>query len=208
MLNNRKEFISNYWKYYCILEDDFAELIKYIDLRKSNYRTTSNVIIKQLQSICSEFEIVCKELCDIKMDDKHANIKTYYKGIVDNTQEIIQDLKIRKIQNLHINIRQTNNMVIFPFKEWNEECPWNLFWWKNHNDIKHSRTEHYKSGNFESVLNALGALYFLERLLVRKVYYKTKEMDIPDRQSSIFYIENFGYKWSIEDEVYNKAKKE
>ena len=54
MLNNRKEFISNYWKYYCILEDDFAELIKYIDLRKSNYRTTSNVIIKQLQSICSE----------------------------------------------------------------------------------------------------------------------------------------------------------
>ena len=142
------------------------------------------------------------------MDDKHANIKTYYKGIVDNTQEIIQDLKIRKIQNLHINIRQTNNMVIFPFKEWNEECPWNLFWWKNYNDIKHSRTEHYKSGNFESVLNALGALYFLERLLVRKVYYKTKEMDIPDRQSSIFYIENFGYKWSIEDEVYNKAKKE
>ena len=189
MLNNRKEFISNYWKYYCILEDDFTELIKYIDLRESNYSTTSNEIIKQLQSICSEFEIVCKELCDIEMDDK-------------------QDLKISKIQDLHINIRQTRDIVISPFKDWDEECPWKLFWWKNYNDIKHSRTEHYESGNFESVLNALGALYFLERLLVRKVYYKTKEMDIPDRQSSIFYIENFGLKWTINDEVYNKVKEE
>lgn len=208
MLNNRKEFISNYWKYYCILEDDFSELIKYIDLRESNYNTTSNEIIKQLQSICSEFEIVCKEFCDIEMDDKHVNIKAYYNGIVDHTKEIINDLKIDRIQDLHINIRQTRNIVIYPFKDWDEECPWNLSWWKNYNAIKHSRTEHYEAGNFESVLNALGALYFLERLLVRKVYYKTKEMDIPDRQSSIFYIENFLPKWSLDDEVWNKKEGE
>ena len=144
MLNNRKEFISNYWKYYCILEDDFIELIKYIDLRESNYNTTSNEIIKQLQSICSEFEIVSKELCDIEMDDKHANITAYYRGIVEKTQDIIQELKISKIQDLHINIRQTRDIVIYPFRDWDEECPWKLFWWKNYNDIKHSRTEHYE----------------------------------------------------------------
>jgi hypothetical protein len=142
------------------------------------------------------------------MDNKDANITSFYKGIVEKTQDIIKDLKIDKIQDLHINIRQTRDIVIYPFRDWNAKCPGKLFWWKNHNDIKHSRTEHYESGNFESVLNALGALYFLERLLVRKVYYKTKEMDIPDRQSSIFYIENFGVKWSLEDEMYNKVKEE
>ena len=208
MLNNRKEFISNYWKYYCILEDDFVDLIKYVDLRESNYSTTSNEIIKQLQSICSEFEIVCKELCNIKMDDRKKNIEDYYKGIVINTKEIIQELKIEKIQSLRINVRQTKDIIIYPFKDWNEKKTGDLFWWKNYNIIKHSRTENYESGNFESVLNALGALYFLERLLVRKVYYKTKEMDIPDKQSSIFYIENFGYKWRLEDEYYIKNKKE
>lgn len=204
MLSNRKEFICNYWKYYCILEEDFVELIKYVDLRESNYNTTSNVIIKQLQSICAEFEIICKEISNIDMDDKRANIREYYNGIIENTMEMLSELKINKIQDLHINIRQSKNMVIFPFKDWNEENPWNLFWWKNYNNIKHSRTIHYESGNFESVLNALGALYFLERLLVRKVYYKTKEMDIPDSQSSIFYIENFGLKWNLSDDEYYK----
>lgn len=204
MLSNRKEFICNYWKYYCILEEDFVELIKYVDLRESNYNTTSNVIIKQLQSICAEFEIICKEISNIDMDDKRANIREYYNGIIENTMEMLSELKINKIQDLHINIRQSKNMVIFPFKDWNEENPWNLFWWKNYNNIKHSRTIHYESGNFESVLNALGALYFLERLLVRKVYYKTKEMDIPDSQSSIFYIENLGLKWNLSDDEYYK----
>ena len=204
MLSNRKEFICYYWKYYCILEEDFAELIKYVDLRESNYNTTSNVIIKQLQSICAEFEIICKEISNIDMNDKRANIREYYNGIIENTMEMLPELKINKIQDLHINIRQTKNMVIFPFKDWNEENPWNLFWWKNYNNIKHCRTIHYESGNFESVLNALGALYFLERLLVRKVYYKTKEMDIPDSQSSIFYIENFGLKWNLSDDEFCK----
>ena len=204
MLSNRKEFICYYWKYYCILEEDFVELIKYVDLRESNYNTTSNVIIKQLQSICAEFEIICKEISNIDMNDKRANIREYYNGIIENTMEMLPELKINKIQDLHINIRQTKNMVIFPFKDWNEENPWNLFWWKNYNNIKHCRTIHYESGNFESVLNALGALYFLERLLVRKVYYKTKEMDIPDSQSSIFYIENLGLKWNLSDDEYYK----
>ena len=204
MLSNRKEFICYYWKYYCILEEDFVELIKYVDLRESNYNTTSNVIIKQLQSICAEFEIICKEISNIDMDDKRANIREYYNGIIENTMEMLSELKINKIQDLHINIRQSKNMVIFPFKDWNEENPRNLIWWKYYNNIKHSRTIHYESGNFESVLNALGALYFLERLLVRKVYYKTKEMDIPDSQSSIFYIENFGLKWNLSDDGFCK----
>lgn len=200
MLKDRKEFICNYWKYYCILEEEFVELIKYIDLRKNNFNTTSDIIIKQLQSVCSEFEIICKEFADIDMKDKKTNIKDYYQGIAKNTKTILEELKIDKIQDLHINIRKTKNMVIYPFKDWKKEKPWELFWWKNYNNVKHSRTVNYESGNFESLLNALGALYFLERVLVRKIYYQTKEMDIPDSQSAVFYIENFGLKWILTDE--------
>ena len=200
MLKDRKEFICNYWKYYCILEEEFVELIKYIDLRKNNFNTTSDIIIKQLQSVCSEFEIICKEFSDIDMKDKKTNIKDYYQGIAKNTKTILEELKIDKIQDLHINIRKTKNMVIYPFKDWKKEKPWELFWWKNYNNVKHSRTVNYESGNFESLLNALGALYFLERVLVRKIYYQTKEMDIPDSQSAVFYIENFGLKWKLTDE--------
>lgn len=200
MLKDRKEFICNYWKYYCILEEEFVELIKYIDLRKNNFNTTSDIIIKQLQSVCSEFEIICKEFADIDMKDKKTNIKDYYQGIAKNTKTILEELKIDKIQDLHINIRKTKNMVIYPFQDWKKEKPWELFWWKNYNNVKHSRTVNYESGNFESLLNALGALYFLERVLVRKIYYQTKEMDIPDSQSAVFYIENFGLKWKLTDE--------
>lgn len=205
MLKNRKEFICNYWKYYCILEEEFVELIKYIDLRESNFNTTSNIIIKQLQSVCSEFEIICKEFADIDMKDKKANIRDYCQGIIENTKFILEELKIDRIQDLHINIRKTRNMVIYPFREWKEESPWELFWWKNYNNVKHSRTVNYESGNFESLLNALGALYFLERLLVRKIYYRTREMDIPDSQSAVFYIEHFGLKWKLSDEEYHNC---
>lgn len=204
MIENRKDFISTYWKYYCILEDDFVNLIKYVDLRENNYDTTSNVIIKQLQSTCSEFENISKEIIESDKKNKNIGIVDIYKGLNEGIDEILEELKVIKIQDVHINVRQTKDLIIYPFKDWNEKEPGKLFWWDNYNKIKHSRVENYQSGNFKSLLYSLGALYFLERVLVRKVYYRTREMDIPDKQSELFYIEHFGLKWSLDDEIKNK----
>jgi hypothetical protein len=195
MLKNRNEFICDYWKYYCVLENEFIELIKYIDLRKSNFGTTSDTIIKQLQSVCSEFEIICKEFSDINMNEKNVNITDYYDGIIQNSKDILKESNIDNIQDVHIIVKNTKNMIISPFENWKEKEPWELFWWKNYNKIKHSRTINYNLGNFESLLNALSALYVMEMLTLKKIFKETGEMDIPDVESKMFYIKNWKTKF-------------
>ena len=86
-------------------------------------------------------------------------------------------------------------MKIKPLNNWNKKETANLFWWKGYNKVKHSRTENFEKGNFENLLNALGALYLLEKLLLRKISFITKQMDVPDTKSNLFYITGWKVKW-------------
>jgi hypothetical protein len=129
------------------------------------------------------------------MNNKNVNIKDYYDGIIQNSKDILKESNIDKIQDVHIIVRNTKNMIIYPFEDWKEEKPWKLFWWENYNKIKHSRTVNYNLGNFESLLNALGALYFMEMSTLKKIFKETGEMDIPDVESKMFYIKDWKTKF-------------
>ena len=53
---DRKNFTMQYWQYYCILEEDCVSLKKFVDFREENMSTCSDEIIKQILSVCSEFD--------------------------------------------------------------------------------------------------------------------------------------------------------
>lgn len=204
MISNRDEFIQKYWNYYCMLENDFIEITRYIDIRETNYKTSSEIIIKQLQSVASEFEVVCKELGNLDMSSKVINIKNYYEVIKSYMQDVCKELNLKNFRDIEINVRRTNRMKIKPLNNWDKNKTANLFWWKGYNEVKHSRTENFEKGNFENLLNALGALYLLEKLLLRKISFKTKQMDVPDTKSNLFYINGWKVKWL---EYYDEEKK-
>lgn len=201
MINNRDEFIINYWKYYCLLEDDFIELTRYIDLRESNLETSSEAIIKQLESVCEEFEGISKEISGLDFYDSRINIKDYYNGLKESASEILQKSGISKLQDIEVSLLYSNINKILPFENWKEESPWELFWWDNHNKIKHNRKDNFEKGNLKSLLYALGALYSLEIILLKNIVKDKQEMDIPSSKSKIFYIKKIKNKCMLGEDM-------
>lgn len=74
-----------------------------------------------------------------------------------------------------------------PFLNWKEDK--SPFWWENYNDVKHGRLNNFMVGNLENVLNALAALYILERYQLKNIVDNSSnrnDPDIPDTHSKIF----------------------
>ena len=61
----QEEFISKVWGYYIILENDFINTFQYVEPVDDNNLTYSKEYSKLLLSICSEVDILCKELCKL-----------------------------------------------------------------------------------------------------------------------------------------------
>lgn len=181
---NREEFLINYWRYYNILEEDFIKLTRCVRICETNYKTCSDEIIKQFLSVTSEFENICKEVCEFKDSDEHKNINDIFN-------------KIENIQSVEIIVKHTNDLRIKPFKEWNKSKPWELFWWKGYNEVKHNRLEKYESGNLRNLLNSLAALYFMELYLVREIGIKTEDIDVPNSISRLFEVVDFKTKDTV-----------
>ncbi|MBQ8999102.1 MAG: hypothetical protein IJ086_10520 [Clostridium sp.] len=185
---NREEFLINYWRYYNILEEDFIKLTRCVRICETNYKTCSDEIIKQFLSVTSEFENICKEVCEFKDSDEHKNINDICNKIFN---------KIENIQSVEIIVKHTNDLRIKPFKEWNKSKPWELFWWKGYNEVKHNRLEKYESGNLRNLLNSLAALYFMELYLVREIGIKTEDIDVPNSISRLFEVVDFKTKDTV-----------
>lgn len=177
---NRKEFINIYWNYYLMLEKDFINITKYVALKECNYCTCSDEIIKLIEVIGSECDLIFKKICGIKLNSRSGNIKAY-SDILNTYPEIINE----KIEVKHTNI------ILKPFKGWNKIMPWELFWWKIYNEVKHNREENYDKGNFYILLNSLSALYLLEMYFCRKIGRENYEIDVPNIKSKLYNIINW-----------------
>lgn len=182
---NRNEFLINYWKYYNVLEEDFIRIIRYIEILENNYATCSDEIIKQLQAVGSEFDNICKSVCGFNLSDRKT-IKDYEDWIFRNIDDIT---------SIEIIVKNTHNIKLKPFDGWTDSSQ--LFWWRAYNEVKHNRIENYEVGKFENLLNALGALYFMELYLVREVGRNTNDRDVPNSISKLFEIKN----WETKDTV-------
>lgn len=178
---NYTEYNNKIWRFYLQLENDFISTLNYVELSRDNYNTYSKEYTKQLLSICSEIDVVCKELCyyTSKTTSKHIGncIKEIYK-YYKNQNNDFTDIKIKCLYT---------DETLQPMKGWtpNKEP----FWWKNYNQLKHQRTknDNMKQGNLKNVYLALGALYILNRLLCQLVCNGQAIKD-PMPQSTLFTI--------------------
>lgn len=176
----RKEFMTNCWRFYLMLEKRFLDTTQYVELNHENFRTFSLEYVNLLQSIGSELDVFMKVICGFKQSEIR-DINDYYRKIVPKYKKI-------KAQKVIVNAL---NKPINPFNNWSSKCPAeSLKWWHAYNLVKHGRIENFKLAKLENVLNALAALYLLEMYYLKDIV-KEDEMDIPDRESELFALDNW-----------------
>lgn len=158
-----------YFEFYLYLEDDFFHLNRYVTIEKDNFSTFSIEYNRIYQSICSEIDVIAKELCGLVIGknllQKSSTLNHYCQIIQDNCVNFnIETVELKGF-----------DIVMQPWKNWiyeqksNGVRANNPVWWKAYNSVKHSRTglsdgqmPNYKLANLENVLYALSALYILE----------------------------------------------
>lgn len=173
---NRNDFQKVFWLYYLNLEERFINTTKYVEVAKDNYSTYSIEYTSLLLSICSEIDVISKEICGFNQND-HKCIKDYFNIINVKFPDILKE----KVAFSFASIELT------PFLNWKEDK--SPFWWENYNDVKHGRLNNFMVGNLENVLNALAALYILERYQLKNIVDNSSnrnDPDIPDTHSKIF----------------------
>ncbi|RZS94080.1 hypothetical protein [Cuneatibacter caecimuris] len=178
----RQEFEIRVWPYYLRLEREFIETLNYVEFSEDNFLTYSIEYEKQLLSICSEIDMLCKELCkEIDADKELRHIYQYAEILCD--YQNISEIKI---------IFEINQKKYIPFDGWTvSDSP---KWWKAYNKVKHDRLKNnnFKSGNLENVFMALAGLYLLNRIYFRQI--KNCGLEIgPNPPSQIFSVDE----WNI-----------
>lgn len=175
---NRNDFLRNYWRYYLLLEERFLTLTRFIEPVYDNMSTYSLELVNQLLTLGSELDVFMKVICNLNQNDEH-HIGEYRPIILK---------KYPQIQNQEV---QFLNDYITPFKNWENIAAKKLYWWKAYNLVKHGREYNFKQGNLKMVSHSLAALYILEKYYLKEITQNTNELDIPDKDSSIFSLKDW-----------------
>jgi hypothetical protein len=177
----RDDFMNNYWNYYLLLEEKFLNSLRYVELSEDNYDTFSMEFVNQIQSLGSEIDVVFKGIAGFEVTDR-KNIGDYANMILSCYPNIVgQRVKI-----------VGKNIVIEPFQGWNTSTPADsLVWWKQYNNIKHGRVGNFTEANLKCCLHLLAGIYILESYWLKKIADETSDVDIPDKESEIFMLQNW-----------------
>lgn len=176
-LSEIAEFVSSYWNYYLELEETFKQTQKYVAFDKHNDRTYSVEYLRLIQAVCSEIDVVAKEIADHFDPDFHKiskpNISHWGYVIVNNMPQITK-----------ARISFTNDYVVNPWENFgyttctdkNGVTRYKLLpncktpnWWSDYNKMKHQRTSRSPDGeinfvkaNLKNMVLSLAALFSLE----------------------------------------------
>lgn len=74
-------FKKSYWNYFLELEEEFLLTQKYVTFDKLNFNTFSAEYIKLIQAVCSEIDVVAKEIASyFNSSLKRRRIRIYSDG--------------------------------------------------------------------------------------------------------------------------------
>ncbi len=136
------------------MEEDVNKLSRYIEFHPDNFNVFSIELVRLYLSICSEVDVVIKELCKkVTPESKTSRINEYKAVIKPQLDTFINQSAISSEHIIHF----------MPWKDWNGEK--NPEWWTTYNKVKHNRTEHYSKATLKNVLEALAALYVVNLYL-------------------------------------------
>ncbi|WP_405346548.1 hypothetical protein [Ruminococcus sp.] len=175
--NDLSIFIRSYWDYYLELEEQFKRTSRYVAFDSNNKNTYSVEYLKLFQAVCSEIDVVAKEI-STKLDssfkvDRNTNIKKWgyilqnhlpsilTQEVVFNHKEIISPWKHWQ----YVQYRDKTGSLRYKLKEKTQTPKW----WRAYNDVKHARTQltedgsiNYSKANLGNLISSFAALFILE----------------------------------------------
>lgn len=133
-----------HWDYFLALEEDLAQLSRYIELHEDNFATYSIECARLLGSSCAEVEAVLKLGAGLSTRDK---FKRCFGELGEDAQQLVES---------YTTVRR-GGLVLFPWAQWsNTSGP---DWWEANNQIKHGRSANYRQANLGHAVNALAGLF-------------------------------------------------
>lgn len=181
--NEHRKFSQRYWNYYLVLEKELKEIVEFVSLRKENLETSSNRITSLLLNVGAEFDFLCKQVCGFSPDSR-KNIADYAKTLLKQNKDL---------QKTEITVLDSE-LSISPFKNWDKRHASDLFWWEAYTAVKHNRIDNATKGSLENLVNAMGALYYLEMYYIKKLADKEDNpevIDVPISRSEFFKIKGW-----------------
>lgn len=170
------DFIDSYWNYFLELENEFASTQKYVAFDMSNANTYSIEFLKLYQAVCSELDVLGKEILlhfepDFKITGTTGIMHWGY-GI---TKYMRDSLSASVYFSEKTKLTPWNNFACVKYQDavnatrykLDEKCETPI-WWSDYNKVKHSRTSikdgrvNYQRANFGNLVQAFAALYILE----------------------------------------------
>ncbi|WP_288882561.1 hypothetical protein [Pedobacter panaciterrae] len=176
----------NYHNYFVGLEDRFIDISKYVEVDELNYGTFSSELALLYMSVCSEFEVVSKELCSILDPQKNiVNINSHYEVYSQHSSNLLNEIVVLGRYNLSFK----------PFELWTDK--FRPEWWTHYNKVKHNRTENYHLANLGNVIQSLCALQAVNYYFIWKKECPTKSRFAPPIHMAlipnIFKLKDVGY---------------
>ncbi len=150
-----------HWNYFIALENDLAQVSRYIEFCESNLPVFSIELAHLLLAAASEVDVMAKCVCAlVDPRSKPGNIKQYENVLKKAAQRgQILDLATVKV------LVPRYGMDFKPWENWAKNQTPN--WWKSYNYVKHERNKYFNEATLQHTLNAMGAL-----LILNYIYYR------------------------------------
>ena len=139
-----------HWNYFLALDADAAEISRFIEFSKANYKTYSLELARLLMAAAAEVDVIAKIAC-LKVDtsSKAKNIGQYHAALVSARPNL---------RKYPIEIKRFG-LSLKPWSTWTSAMA--PLWWTACNKTKHQRNTHFKEANLKNALNAVAGLHVM-----------------------------------------------
>ena len=204
---DRRELTLKYWRYYLLLERRFIDTIQYNELDKKNFKSFSDNYALLMQVIGAELDSLFKVYCGFSNDD-HKTIADYVRAIDDEEKNKKPKHAVEHPFRSEVIYIRDYRISIQPFKDWDSNKPGqSLVWWNAFDKLKHNRSNNKKVANQENTLNLLGALFFTEMKMLKKITEGGEDRDVFEECSELFTLKSWTDKVILFEDAFSELGK-
>ncbi|MDP2248474.1 MAG: hypothetical protein Q8J65_10110 [Nitrosomonadales bacterium] len=143
--------VSTHWNYFLCLEDDIAELARWIELTDKNFSCYSIELARLLMTASAEVDVIAKLICKKLKPDEDAEGINGYQAILTEA--------FPQFHKTSADIPKFG-LKLHPWVNWSaaKNPP---FWWMANNKVKHHRATDFHQATLKNVLNSVAGLLHL-----------------------------------------------
>lgn len=176
--------LNEHFNYYLANEKQFIVTENFAYVSTKCKGTYSFTYANLLMNICSDFESLIRAYFNKENDDPLE--------VNDIISLIEEDDKLISILTESCRFRNADYGILLPLKVYNNPKNNKKYfkWWHANNQIKHNKVAKIFHANQENILNALGALYILNRYILSILAGEEDNVDIFSNDNQLFKLSN------------------